>query len=245
MRLPSSEARNSALLETNRKFYNRLWSDAQLVEPQRFNTWPLVSSLLPDHPRRLEVAPGLRPRLPIAGTQFVDISAPALNKLAALGGHTTLAPIYRLPFADRAFDLVCSLDIIEHVEEDEEAMSELARVAAPGAVLLISMPLHPSLWTPFDDFVGHHRRYEPEAIVALLGRHGFSIQRSAMFGMKPRSSRLVDIGMWALQHQRRQAMWWYNKVMPFSVRFQKPLLCHDGLMDTSEVGDLFLVCKRQ
>jgi SAM-dependent methyltransferase len=213
--LSSTDARDSALLETNRKFYNGLWSDAQLVEPERFNTWPLVSSLLPDHARRLEVAPGLRPRLPIAGTQFVDISAPALSKLAALGGHTTLAPIYNLPFADRTFDLVCSLDIIEHVEEDEQAMAELARVAAPGAALLISVPLHPSLWTPFDDFVGHRRRYEPQAIVALLGRHGFSIRRSAMFGMKPRSSRLVDIGMWFLQHRRQQAMWWYNKAMPF------------------------------
>ena len=39
--------------------------------------------------------------------------------------------------------------IIEHVDEDEQAMAELARVAAPGAALLISMPLHPALWTPF------------------------------------------------------------------------------------------------
>jgi hypothetical protein len=137
------------------------------------------------------------------------------------------------------------LDIIEHVEEDEQAMAELARVAAPGAVLLISMPLHPSLWTPFDDFVGHRRRYEPQVIVDLLSRHGFGIQRSAVFGMKPRSSRLVNIGMWFLQHRRRQSIWWYNKAMPFAVRLQKPLVCSDGLIDTAEVGDLFLVCQRQ
>jgi SAM-dependent methyltransferase len=243
--LSSSEARSSALLDTNRTFYNGLWSDARLMEPERFNTWPLVSSLLPQHPRRLEVAPGLRPRLPIAGTQFADISAPALNKLAERGGHTTLAPIYSLPFADRVFDLVCALDIIEHVEEDEQAMSELARVAAPGAVLLISMPLHQSLWTEFDEFVGHRRRYEPEAMVALLERHQFSIQRSAAFGMKPRSSRLTDIGMWFLKHRRQQAMWWYNRVMPLAARLQAPLVCHDGLLDIEEVGDLFLVCRRQ
>jgi SAM-dependent methyltransferase len=244
MSLSSSEA-HSALVETNRKFYNGLWSDAQLVEPERFNTWPLVSSLLPEHPRRLEVAPGLRPRLPIAGTRFVDISAPALSKLATLGGLTTLAPIYRLPLDAAAFDLVCAFDIIEHVEEDEQAMSELARVAAPGAVLLISMPLHPALWTPFDEFVGHRRRYEPEAMVALLGRHGFAIQRSAVFGMKPRSSHLVNLGMWFLQHRREKSMWWYNKAMPFAVRWQKPLVCKEGLIDTTEVADLFLVCRRE
>lgn len=244
MSLSPADARDSALLEANRKFYNGLWSDAQLVEPERFNTWPLVESLLSAHPRRLEVAPGLRPRLPIAGTHFVDISAPALNKLMALGGHTALAPIYSLPFADGSFDLVCSLDIIEHVDEDEKAMAELARVATPGAVLLISTPLHPALWTQFDDFVGHRRRYEPQAIQGLLRRHGFVIESSAVFGMKPRSSRLTDLGMWFLKHQRQRSMWWYNKVMPFTVRMQKPLQLQAGLMDTSNVGDIFLVCRR-
>lgn len=241
----SSEAHASTLLEANRKFYNGLWSDAKLVEPQRFNTWPLVSSLLAQHPRRLEVAPGLRPRLPITDTQFVDISAPALEKLAARGGRTTLAPIYRLPFGDAEFDLVAALDIIEHVDEDEQAMGELARVAASGATLLISVPLHPALWTPFDDFVGHRRRYEPQVITSLLTRHGFKILRSAVFGMKPRSSFITDVGMWFLQHQRRQSMWWYNKVMPFTVRLQKALQLSDGLIDTDDIGDIFLVCRRQ
>jgi len=245
MTLSSSEIRSRALLETNRQFYNGLWGDAQLVEAERFNTWPLVQSLLPLHPRRLEVAPGLRPRLPIAGTQFVDISSAALGKLAARGAQTTLAPIYNLPFADRSFDLLCSLDIIEHVEEDEQAIAELARVAAPGAVLLISTPLHQSLWTEFDDFVGHRRRYEPQAITALLARHGFVIQRSAVFGMTPRSSWLLDLGMWFLKHQRKRSMWWYNKVLPYTARRQKPLQLQDGLLDTADVGEIFLVCRRK
>lgn len=241
----SSEIQHSLLLEANRKFYNGLWSDAKVVEPHRFNTWPLVNSLVALHPRRLEVAPGLRPRLPIADTHFVDISAPALDKLEARGGRTTLAPIYALPFADRAFDLVCALDIIEHVDEDEQAMAELARVAAVGATLLISVPLHQALWTPFDDFVGHRRRYEPQVITSLLSRHGFSIVQSAVFGMQPRSSHITNLGMWFLQHARRHAMWWYNKVMPFTVRLQKPLQLRDGLIETHDISDIFLVCTRQ
>src|SRR6185295_2232616 len=35
-----------ALLEVNRRFYDPLWTDACLVEPHRFNTWPLVCSLV-------------------------------------------------------------------------------------------------------------------------------------------------------------------------------------------------------
>jgi len=31
----------------NRDFYDLLWSESQLVRPERFNTWPLISELLP------------------------------------------------------------------------------------------------------------------------------------------------------------------------------------------------------
>ena len=68
------------LHRTNRQFYDALWADARLIGPERFNTWPLVCSLVTPTQQRLEVAPGLRPRLPIDGTHFVDQSAPALAK---------------------------------------------------------------------------------------------------------------------------------------------------------------------
>src|ERR1700728_276377 len=86
------------LVQLNRRFYDGLWSGARLVDPQRFNTWPLVQSLLPTGARRLEIAPGLRPRLPIEGTQFVDISVEALSKLSLRGAQVTLGEVTSLPF---------------------------------------------------------------------------------------------------------------------------------------------------
>lgn len=233
------------MLDSNRRFYNALWDDAQLVGPERFNTWPLVSSLMQPGQRRLEVAPGLRPRLPLAGTQFVDISAQALAKLQAGGADAVLGSISALPFADASFDLICALDVIEHVDDDQRALAELARVAAPRATLLMSVPLHPQLWTPFDDFVGHRRRYETAEILPLLSRCGFAVTHSAVFGMKPKSSRLVNFGMWFLQHRRKQSMWWYNRVLPFTVRYQKKLEPVAGLLDTSDIGEVLLVCRRE
>jgi SAM-dependent methyltransferase len=161
------------LLEINQRFYDALWSGARLVEARRFNTWPLVASLLPQAPWRLEIAPGLRPRLPIEGTQFIDISTPALSLLRQRGGQVVCGSITDLPYADQVFDLVCALDIIEHVDDDAPAWRELARVIKPGALLLVSVPLHPSRWTPFDDFVGHRRRYAPEELRARLRRAWF------------------------------------------------------------------------
>jgi SAM-dependent methyltransferase len=233
---------DAQLLVANRHFYDSFWSGARLVQAQRFNTWPLVSSILPSSRRQLEIAPGLRPRLPLADTQFVDISAPALNTLRARGASVMAAQIGSLPFSGGAFDLVCALDIVEHVDDDDAALSEIARVAAPGATVLLSAPLHAARWTEFDNFVGHRRRYEPEELHAKLTHHGLSVQRSAVYGMQPKSSRILDWGIWWLTHHRERAMWWYNQFMPLSVRFQKKLDLAPGMQNATGIDELLLVC---
>jgi SAM-dependent methyltransferase len=235
----------SELRQVNRRFYDGLWRDAWFVAPERFNTWPLVESLLPRSPRRLEVAPGLRPRLPLAGTRFVDMSLPAVSKLRARGADATLALISELPFPAMAFDLVSAFDIVEHIDDDASALAELSRVAAPGAALLIAVPLHPELWSPFDDFVGHRRRYEPERLLARLAEFGFRVEQSAIYGMRRQASRLHDAGMWFLAHRRKQAMWWYNRVfMPLGVRLQKPLRMMPGMLDAGDSDEALLVCRK-
>lgn len=244
-KIPATISAHPDLLDVNRRFYDALWRDAQLIPPQRFNTWPLVEALAADAPCRLELAPGLRPRLPIAGTAFADISAPALRQLGAQGGLAAQALADALPYADGVFGLVCAFDIIEHIEGDEAAMAELARVAAPGATLLLSVPIHMAAWTVFDDFVGHHRRYEPADLLALLSRHGFAVQRSAVHGMQPKSTRLLKLGMWYLTHQRERAMWWYNRVfMRFALGTQPPLALQAGMIGTDGVDTVLLICRK-
>jgi SAM-dependent methyltransferase len=234
------------LLEKNRSYYDMLWSGARLVEAQKFNTWPLVQSLLPKAARRLEVAPGLRPRLPIEGTQFLDISAPAIAKLRGRGAQVVIGKVTRLPFADSSFDLVCAFDIIEHVEDDDGALSEVSRTAKAGGFVLMSVPLHAALWTSFDDFVGHKRRYDPPQLMSKLARHHLTVERSAVFGMQPRSSRLVDFGMYWLMHDRERAMWWYNRViMRLGLLFQKRLRWESGMMALDAVDEILLVCRKR
>jgi SAM-dependent methyltransferase len=187
----------------------------------------------------------LRPRLPLADTVFVDASPPAIGRLRDAGAIAVLGLVTALPFPDAAFDLVCALDIVEHVDDDDGALSELSRVAASDACLLVSVPLHASRWTAFDDFVGHRRRYEPAELLAKLAAHGFTVEQSGAFGMQPRSSRLLDAGIWYLTHRRERAMWWYNRVMmPLSVRFQRKLTLASGVIDTEDVDEIFLLCRK-
>jgi SAM-dependent methyltransferase len=235
----------ASAVATNRRFFGSLWSDAALVLPERFNTWPILSDLAARAPARLEIGPGLRPRLPVAGTCFLDLSHEALARLAGCGGMVTQGDLSALPFPDGAFDLVCVFDVVEHVTDDVQLFRELRRVTRRDATVVLSVPLDPRRWTPFDDLVGHVRRYEPAALLDLIGGHDLVVERSATFGMEPRSRLLMRLAAWALEHRRERAMRWYNAVfMPLGLRLQRPLAFAPGMI-ADDVGEVVLVCRRR
>jgi ubiquinone/menaquinone biosynthesis C-methylase UbiE len=49
---------------------------------------------------------------------------------------------YELPFTEGSFDLVCAIEVLEHLERPEDALAEMARVASRA--LLLSVPNEPS-----------------------------------------------------------------------------------------------------
>jgi SAM-dependent methyltransferase len=246
MPLPvDTDAARSARV-ANRRFYDALWSAGYLVSPHRFNTWPDLSVLAATASDRLEVGPGLRPRLPVCGTHFVDVSGPAVARLRERGGLATLSDVTALPFRDRAFDLVCAFDIVEHVDDERRVFDELSRVARHGASVVFSVPLHQIRWTAFDAVVGHVRRYEPDHLLDLLREHDLVLERSAVFGMEPRSPWLLDLAAWGLTKRRVQALRWYNALfLPLGLLMQRRLEWGTGLIDVEGVGELLLACRRR
>lgn len=232
------------LRETNRRFYDGLWKSAELSRPERFNTWTLLSKLI-DGGACLEIGPGLRPRLPLERSWFLEASPPAVRKLAAHGARALVGDVSELPFAAEAFSLVGAFDLVEHVADDAKVFREIARVLRKGGALVLSIPLHAAWWTPFDDLVGHYRRYDPPALLKILEEQGFALEESAPYGMQPQSPWLLRLGTWMLQKHRERAMWWYNRVLlPIGIYSQKPLRFEPGLNAPAGVDEIVAVCRR-
>jgi ubiquinone/menaquinone biosynthesis C-methylase UbiE len=76
--------------------------------------------------------------------------------------------ITALPFQDEMFDLVCAFDVIEHVEDDQLAVSEMKRVAKKEGVIFITVPTFMSLWSHHDVINHHFRRYQLGQIEKLF-----------------------------------------------------------------------------
>jgi SAM-dependent methyltransferase len=112
-----------------------------------------------------------------------DSSAAAVEVLRdRLAGEVVQASLTGLPFEDARFDGAVLGEVLEHVQDDQGALREVARVLRPGAVLAISVPADPDLYGPSDEWAGHVRRYTREALLAVCEGAGLEVLRCSAWG---------------------------------------------------------------
>lgn len=87
------------------------------------------------------------------------------------------------PEADRTFDAVVAFEVLEHIEDDYQALIEWREWLAEGGLLLISVPAKERRFSSYDVEVGHHRRYERDQLLALLNHAGFERVVIRSYGM--------------------------------------------------------------
>ncbi|MEI7802022.1 MAG: class I SAM-dependent methyltransferase [Bacteroidota bacterium] len=80
--------------------------------------------------------------------------------------------ILELPYTDNTYDLVSAFDVIEHVEDDANAVSEMLRVCKPGGYVAVTVPAYNFLWSHHDDVNHHYRRYTKSNLKKLFKTGG-------------------------------------------------------------------------
>jgi SAM-dependent methyltransferase len=130
----------------------------------------------------------------------MDISRRALEMLERERPSRSLveADLTRpLPERLEAYGAVLALDVIEHLDDDRAAVSRLGELASTGAVVIVSVPALPEMYTEFDRIQGHRRRYTPESLRVAFDESGLQVERVFFWG-----SWLVP----ALRRQRRKPL---------------------------------------
>lgn len=85
-----------------------------------------------------------------------------------------------IPFRDE-FDVIGAFDVLEHIPEDFAVLAQAYAALKPGGHLLVTVPQHPWLWSPSDDYARHERRYRSTALQDKVRSAGFKILRSGSF----------------------------------------------------------------
>lgn len=110
----------------------------------------------------------------------LDLSALALQfGQRRLPGRLARGSVVTLPFADAAFDLVTSFDVLYHrsVIDEGASLAETMRVLRPGGRFLVRLPAYRWLSSKHDRSVHGRHRYTAAETRMLLTQAGFVIER--------------------------------------------------------------------
>ena len=110
----------------------------------------------------------------------VDLGREGLDWARRLGVERPVqCDIGALPFRDRAFDLLLSMDVIVHFPPGEEGrpIAEFARVLELGGVLVIRVSALDVLRSRHSEFAHERQRFTRPRLVRLLEDYGFAVRR--------------------------------------------------------------------
>ncbi len=118
-------------------------------------------------------------------SRYGSVCAVDLNEygvgLARAGGFARCAraTVASLPFRDRTFDLVTSIDVLVCLDEDDErrAVEEMYRVLKPGGAAILNLAAMQILHGDHSVLAQERRRYDRPRVRRLLTDAGFLIER--------------------------------------------------------------------
>lgn len=73
-------------------------------------------------------------------------------------------------------DVILLLDVIEHIEKPETFLQQIVSAFPNATHFLVTVPACPELWSNYDEFNGHFRRYDPKMLKGLAKTLNMKIQ---------------------------------------------------------------------
>ena len=110
--------------------------------------------------------------LELQGLRYAARRSPASRLLVGDAAHP--------PFG-LGFDVIGAFDVIEHVDDDSNVLSQLGQLLKPSGFLILTVPADPRLWSYFDVAAHHRRRYRFDDLQAKLAATGYRVDYMTPF----------------------------------------------------------------
>ena len=104
--------------------------------------------------------------------------------------------IYRdfseLPVAMKDFGAFMFLDVLEHVEDEQDFLKKYLFNKPSGQIAIFTVPVFQKLFGDHDRFLGHYRRYSKNTLNKIIEQAGLSVIESGYFFWSPLIFRLLQ-----------------------------------------------------
>lgn len=121
------------------------------------------------------------------------------------------------------FDAVLYIDVLEHIEHDREEVIKAAKYLSSGGHIVILAPAHQWLFTPFDQSIGHYRRYNKAMLKRIIPEEITIVKLFYLDCIGMGASLANKLLLKQAQPQLKQIKIWDNFMVPLSQRID-PLI---------------------
>ena len=112
----------------------------------------------------------------------VELSSPPYIVAGASEHVTTSTRAEDLSLSVRgSIETILLLDVIEHIENDSEFIRNILSALPACQCVIVTVPARPEVWSAWDDYYGHYRRYTPASLKKTLELAGLTSSQPQYF----------------------------------------------------------------
>jgi SAM-dependent methyltransferase len=138
---------------------------------------------------------------------------------AGSSAHAIRASALALPFEDGAFDRIVASEVLEHIQQDCDAMAELARVLRPGGTMAVTVPAffpEAVCWALSAEYHGNEGGH------VRIYRRGQLVSRLEQTGLEPFGSHHA--------HALHSPFWWLRCAIGVKKETAAPVRAYHKLL---------------
>jgi 2-polyprenyl-3-methyl-5-hydroxy-6-metoxy-1,4-benzoquinol methylase len=128
---------------------------------------------------------------------------------------------------DNKFDTILYIDVLEHIENDREELEMAANLLTDSGKIIIISPAHNFLFSPFDQKIGHFRRYNKNDLIKLAPHSTTIIEIKYMDSIGFFASFANKLILKKSDPTHSQIAFWDSLMVPVS-RWVDPILLHSA-----------------
>jgi SAM-dependent methyltransferase len=121
------------------------------------------------------------------------------------------------------FDLIYSFNVLEHIQDDQNAINTAVDYLKPNGILFAYVPAFPILYGSMDRILRHYRRYSKKDIRHKFHKSGLKIIESRYYNFMGFWGWLINNRILKINEQKNSQVKLFDRLLPLQIKIEKKL----------------------
>lgn len=121
------------------------------------------------------------------------------------------------------FDLIYSFNVLEHIRDDQNALTKAFNLLKNNGILFAYVPASPTLYGSMDRVLHHYRRYSKKDIKEKFIKSGFTIVELRYYNFIGFFGWFINNKIFKIKEQKTSQVILFDKLLPIQIKIEQRL----------------------